>query len=394
MHQLFLITNPGSSSRKYSIYEDGNILANLHFEYENGAIICTFSQAGKKQKLDINLDSLSTAPQLIPKILTEAKIINDERHLDAIIARIVAPTDYFTDAHIVDEEFIAKLDHLKRYIPIHGEMFLSEIKLLRDCFAGVRIVAVSDSHFHKTRPELMHYYAINKDIADRYGIKRYGYHGFSCEFISRYMRQENILAPKTVVAHLGGGASVTALQNGLSHDTSMGFSPLEGLCMAARAGDIDVLAALAIKRELNFKNDADLAFYINRQCGLLGLSGLSDDMREILAASKAGNQRATLARDMFAYRAQTNIAKMAASMAGIDALVFTATIGERSDPIRKLIVEKMAYLGFELDQDKNQNPTFTKRHALISTPSSKPVYIVKTDEAAIAIRNAEELLAS
>ena len=301
--------------------------------------------------------------------------------------------EYFVTNRIVDEEFMQNLEIAKKRAPLHAPVIAAEIEHLQQSFPETKIISISDSAFHWGKPDLMKYYAFDTDIADEYGIKRYGFHGLSYDFVTNYLKEKDLLEEKTVFAHLGSGSSVSAVFDGKSMDNTMGYTPLEGLCMSTRAGDIDLAAALALKRELGIESDSELEIYLNKKCGLLGLSGgVTDDMREIIQKRDEGDKKATLAHAMFVYRVQCGIAKMAASMGGIDSLVFTATIGERSDEIRRSVVTKLKYLGFELDQDKNKDPEFDGRHALISAENSKPIYIVRTNETAAMIRRAQELL--
>lgn len=393
MDNLFLITNPGSASRKYALYRGDDSVAEFHFEYENGNVICTIRDDDGKKTIPVNIDSLTDAVDQLDEILADEGYISEKNKLSGIIIRIVAPMDYFVENHVVDDEFMEYIELAKKRAPLHVPVVAAEIERLQVSFPGTKIISVSDSAFHWGKPDLMKYYAFDTDLADKYSIKRYGFHGLSCDFVTNYLQENELLETKTVIAHLGSGSSISAIFEGKSMDNTMGYTPLEGLCMATRAGDIDLSAALALKRELGIESDSELEAYLNKKCGLLGLSGgVTDDMREIIQKRDEGDKKATLAHAMFVYRVQYGIAKMAASMGGIDALVFTATIGERSDEIRRSVVAKLKYLGFELDQDKNKNPDFNGRHALISAANSKPIFIVQTNETAAMIRRAQELL--
>ena len=193
-----------------------------------------------------------------------------------------------------------------------------------------------------------------------------------------------------VVCHVGSGSSVTAVYKGESVDTTMGYTPLEGMMMATRTGSIDPAAAMAVGRELDLSGE-ELEKYLNKKCGLLGVSGQTDDMREILRLKDGGDKKGSLAYAMFIYRLQRAIAEMAAAMGGVDAVVFTATIGERSDPVRKSTCEKLGYLGLVLDEDKNTGD-FGKRHTNIAAEGSKPIWVIRTDEFEEMIRRAKVLL--
>jgi len=205
------------------------------------------------------------------------------------------------------------------------------------------------------------------------------------------MSSQGILPEKLIVCHLGSGSSITAVFKGQSLDTTMGYTPLEGLMMSTRSGSIDPAAALAIKRAMKFTDDEDLEQYLNKKCGLLGVSGQTDDMREIIRLRDEGDDRATFAHAMFVYRIQSEIGRMAASLGGVDAIVFTATIGERSDEIRRCVSQKLGYLGFKLDNAKNESELIN-RHENIAEENSKPIYVIRTDEFEEMIRRAKVVL--
>ena len=206
------------------------------------------------------------------------------------------------------------------------------------------------------------------------------------------MKEHDILPEKLIVMHLGSGSSVSAILNGKAMDNSMGYTPLEGVAMSTRVGTIDVAAALAIKKALKMKTDEEFLLYLNKQCGLLGLSGVSDDMREVIQKRDEGDLRASLAHSIFVYRIQSYIGQMAAVLAGADAIVFAGTIGERSDEIRHFVTQKLGYLGFRLDAEKNANLEYTDRHAIISAEGSKPIYVIQTDETDEMIHRAQKFI--
>lgn len=394
MSKLILITNPGSASRKYALYDGRQLLAQLHFEYVGKKVVCTLKDKdgnSKKIKTD-NLQDLNECVANVASILRDEQYITEKNKLAGIVVRVVAPGDYFVEDRVVDNEYMKMLAIAEKRNPVHVPNTANEIKGLREAFAGTKIVAVSDSAFHWSKPDTMKYYSIDMDIADKYGIKRYGYHGLSYGFISRYMKEHEILPEKLVVLHLGSGASAAAILNGNAMDNTMGYTPLEGLTMSTRCGTMDITAALALKSALKIESDEELQFYLNKKCGLLGLSGATDDMRDIIQKRDEGDLRATMAHSIFVYRIQSAIGQMAASLGGVDAIVFAGTIGERSDEIRRFVSQKLAYLGFRLDDAKNEAPEFTDAHALISASNSKPIYIVRTDETDQMINRALALL--
>lgn len=393
MSKLILITNPGSASRKYALYDGDELMAQFHFEYEGKSVVCTIKDTDDgKKKIKPAIKDLNGAITILSQILSDEQYITDQHKLAAVVVRIVAPGDYFTKDHVVDAEYMRQLKEAEKRNPVHVPTTANEIRGIREHFKDVKIISVSDSAFHWEKPDTYKYYSFDTELADQYQIKRYGYHGLSYAFISRYMKEQGILPEKLVAMHLGSGSSVSAILNGLAMDNSMGYTPLEGLAMSTRVGTIDAAAALSLKKALKITSDEEFLLYLNKKCGLLGLSGLSDDMREVIQARDEGDLRASLAHSIFVYRIQSYVGQMAATLGGVDALVFAGTIGERSDEIRRFVTQKMGYLGFQLDENKNANPEFTDRYALISTPDSKPIYIVFTDETAQMIYRAQKFL--
>lgn len=391
--KLILITNPGSSSRKYALYRGDELLCSLHFEYEGKKVICTLKRAdGSKKKVDRKFDGLADTTTQLSEILTEEGYLGGPTKLDAVLARVAATGDYFAHDHIVDDECLEQLEVAKARMPLHVPVVAAEIKRLMKEFRGVPVLAISDSGFHVDRPELMKYYAIDTDLADKHDIKKYGYHGLSVGSIVNYMKSVDILPEKLIVCHIGSGSSITAVYNGKSHDTTMGYAPLDGVMMATRCGSIDPSAALAIKRAKNIKTDDELEEYLNKKCGLLGVSGQSDDMREIIRLRDEGDKKGTFAHAMYIYRLQAAIAQMAASMGGVDAIVYTATIGERSADVRLMTSQKLEYLGFKIDIEKNAADDMPNRHTNIGTADSKPIWVIRTDEFEEMIRRAKVLL--
>ena len=393
MSKLILITNPGSASRKYALYDGDELMAQLHFEYEGKKVVCTINDVDDgKKKIKPAIDNLNDAIAVLPQILRDEQYVTDQHKLAAVVVRIVAPGDYFTEDHIVDDEYMTNLKEAEKRNPIHVPTTANEIRGIRKNFAGVKIISVSDSAFHWAKPDTAKYYSFDLDVANEHEIKRYGYHGLSYAYISRYMKEHDILPEKLIVMHLGSGSSVSAILNGKAMDNSMGYTPLEGVAMSTRVGTIDVAAALAIKKALKMKTDEEFLLYLNKQCGLLGLSGVSDDMREVIQKRDEGDLRASLAHSIFVYRIQSYIGQMAAALAGADAIVFAGTIGERSDEIRHFVTQKLGYLGFRLDAEKNANLEYTDRHAIISAEGSKPIYVIQTDETDEMIHRAQKFI--
>lgn len=392
MEKLFLVTNPGSSSRKYALYQGNEVICSLHFEMEGKDVICTLKRAdGSKQKLTEGFKKLTETVKYVKDILTSEGYLDKNNTLSAVLARVVATGDYFAQDHLVDAECLQNLEIGKKRAPLHVPVVAAEIESCVKEFDGTPVMIISDSAFHTTRDDTHTYYAIDTELADKAEIKRYGFHGLSMGSIAEYLNTAKLNAEKVVACHIGSGSSVTALKDGKSFDTTMGYTPLEGVMMATRCGDIDATAAMAIGRELGLEGEK-LEEYLNKQCGLKGVTGETDDMREVLSLRADGDPRAKLAYDMYIYRIQRAIGQMAASLQGIDALVFTATIGERNSEIRRDIISGLGYLGFKINDTKNSDGFGDKRHCNIAANGSKPIYVIQTDETGEMIHRAQALL--
>lgn len=388
LDKLILVTNPGSASRKYALYEGEDCLATLHFEYEGNEVICTAKVGDKKTKLKPEIKDVKEAAGQCETILREVGALGADQKIDAVAARLLAATPYFDQDYVVDEVVLAEAEKAKDRSPLHTATHLGEIAFFRQQFPDLPVVAISDSAFHFTKPKEAFRYGVDIDLQDKLGIGRYGYHGISMNSIVEIMRKNSILPEKVIVCHLGSGASISAIKNGESVDNSMGYTPLEGLMMATRCGHIDVAAALAIKRELKL-DDAGLEQYLNKQAGLLGMSGKSDDMRLVLADEAAGDERAIETIKTYLYRMRKVIGEMAAALNGADAIVFTATVGERAADIRERLCKDLTYLGFELDLDKNQSADEAPVWANLAKAGSKPIYMIRTDETREMARRAQ-----
>ncbi len=392
MEKLFLVTNPGSSSRKYALYRGDEAVCTLHFEMEGRDVVCTLKRAdGSKQKLTNGFKKLTDTVKYVKDILENEGYLDKNNVLSAVLARVVATGDYFAHDHLVDAECLKKLEIGKKRAPLHVPVVAAEIEACVKEFDGTPVMIISDSAFHTSRDDTHTYYAIDTELADKAEIKRYGFHGLSMGSISGYLEAEKLGAEKIIACHIGSGSSVTALKDGKSFDTTMGYTPLEGVMMATRCGDIDATAAMAIGRELGLEGEK-LEEYLNKQCGLKGVTGETDDMREVLSLRADGDARAKLAYNMYIYRIQRAIGQMAASLQGVDALVFTATIGERNSEIRRDIVAGLGYLGFKLNDTKNDDGFGDNRHCNIAASGSKPIYVIQTDETGEMIRRALALL--
>jgi acetate kinase len=388
---LTLVVNPGSASRKYAIFANGYRWANINFEFVDNKITGKIEHAGQQHPIicdDVNLDTVSH--HIMPSLL-EHNVISNTDKITTIGIRIVAPSRRFMQDQLITDEVEIALDALHEETPLHIRAALLEIRQLRASFSEVPIIAISDSAFHASKPPRARHYGVDVALVEKFGIERYGYHGLSVGSVVRYLTEYEMLLPNTIVCHLGSGSSVTAVGNGESVDNTMGYSPLEGLMMATRSGSIDVSAALVIRRELHL-TDEELEQYLDKKSGLLGVSGSSDDIRQLLASEEKGDERAKLALDIFVYRIQQAIGQMVASLGGVDSLVFTATIGERSSIIRGRVLDRLGYLGFTYDPEINKQTFEPSEATNIAIEHNKPVLVISTDEATEIARRAEQYI--
>lgn len=388
---LILVVNPGSSSRKYALYKNDRLFAVANFEYENSKVIGKVEYAGQKHFSNYDDVDLGSVCRYVLPLFRQHDILSETDKLTAIGVRVVAPAMRFTKDELITDELIAALEALQRKAPLHITTALAEIKQVRSYFENTPMIAISDTAFHVDKNNEAWFYGFDVELADKLEIKRYGYHGISVGSVVNYLTKRNELSEKTIICHLGSGSSLTAVLNGKSNDTTMGYSPLEGLMMATRSGSIDVSAGLAIKHELGL-SDEELESYLNKKSGLIGVSGTSNDIRTLISLEESGDERAKLALDLFVYRVQLAIGQMAGSMDGVDKIVFTGTVGERSNIIRGRILAKLGYLGFTRDKDLDEATFEPKDPALITTTNSKPAIVVSTDEAEEIARRVEQFI--
>jgi len=381
MQKKYLIVNTGSASKKYSFYSDEEKIYSAHFEREDGNFIVTETaeKIGKKKTI-INEDNYINAVKFIVFSLIEIGLINSKEDIDLAGIRIVAPGEYFLTNRLIDEEYLKLAKNALKKVPLHLAPALNEIEKLKEVFGNNKPIAgVSDSAFHASIPEQAKLYAIPIEDSRRFGILRFGYHGISVQsVIGRTAAMLGNLPEKIIVCHLGGGGSVTAVKNGKSIDTSMGFTPLEGLVMATRVGDIDAGTVLYLSEKLG-KNQKELEEYFNNNCGLLGLSGKSSDIRELLVNEKNGDLDSKLALQIYVNRVKQYIGRMAAILGGVDLLIFAGTVGERSFIMRERICDNLKFLGIELDEEINNGSEGVE--AKINKPEAPvKILVVKTDE--------------
>ena len=389
--KIFLVLNSGSSSEKFSLYEGEDEVCSLYFEgiEENGKkkFICTITRAdGSEEKVDKTWDTLDVAFKEAKAIFEKEGFINEAHPLDGILVRVVAAGKYFSKNHIVDAQTMKELEKVQVTNPLHVPGTERGIKNAQETFAGVPVLIMSDSEALTKDSRRDTKYALPREIIEEFDLGRWGAHGASYGYMMGKIKDLGILEKKMVVCHLGSGCSVTALVDGEPAYTSMGETPLEGLMSSTRTGSIDPTVGALLGEKLGA---AEAIKLMNKQSGLQALAG-SNDMREIIAGAEEGNEDAALAYNMFIDGVAGKIGEFAAKMGGIDAIVFTATIGERSIPVRNSIIGKLEFMGFKLKNDAAMDKT--KGYTNVAEEGSKPVYVIPTNESAYMIKKASELL--
>lgn len=383
-----LVLNCGSSSIKYQLVDmanDAEVLAKGVME-RIGLEMGEFTHKAKKKDkyyVQVPIADHAVGIDLLLKTLTDKKlgVISDVNEIGACGHRVAHGGEYFTESTIIGEEQMKQIEKLCVIAPLHNPGNLMGIQVMKSVLPNVKQVGVFDTSFHQTMPPEAYLYAIPYEYYTKQKIRRYGFHGTSHKYVASKAAQALGMDWKTkkiIVCHLGNGASICAVDCGKSVDTSMGFTPVEGLIMGTRCGDLDagVLMYIAENEHLDCKGINNL---VNKKSGLQGISGGKSDMRDIRAGKDAGDERCTHAFNMFAYRVKKYIGAYAAAMNGVDIIAMTGGIGENAWFIREPILENMEYLGVHLDKKANQE--YAGVDGMISTPESKvKVLSVTTNE--------------
>lgn len=405
-----LVLNCGSSTLKFQLIETDlarietdtdKRLAHGVIDRIGGAAIITFAAEGRApQKSAAPVKNIQSAVEMVIRwIASEDSGIENVKSLadiDAVGHRVVHGGEKFTQSSIIDAEVVKEIEDCIELAPLHNPANLKGISAAREIFgADFRQVAVFDTAFHQTLPERAFLYALPYQYYRRHRIRRYGFHGTSHRYVAyRYRRLLDIPRDQTNVLtlHLGNGCSIAAIKNGDSIDTSMGLTPLEGLVMGTRAGDIDpAIVEFICEKEGLSVHEADTL--LNKQSGLLGLSGLTNDMRELLAeARESGDRRAHLAIEIFCYRIRKYIGSYLAAMNGADAVIFTGGIGENSAEIRNLICAELKWLGIELDAELNENRNLARERQISTENSCVKVFVIPTNEELLIARDTARLI--
>ena len=392
---LVFILNAGSSSLKYQLINAKTSELKASGLVERIGIDGILKhEVGENKKLtfELPIPTHKEAIELVLRILTndETKVINSITEIEAIGHRVVHGGEYFKNSTLITEDVIDKIKKLIPLAPLHNPAHVIGIEICRELMPNVPNVATFDTAFHQTMPEENFLYAVPYADYTEHHLRKYGFHGTSHYYVSNEMvKILNKNDSKIIVCHLGNGSSVCAVRDGKSISTSMGLTPLEGLIMGTRAGDIDagVIPYLMEKKNLTSNQILD---YLNKKSGILGVSGISSDLREVIKASKDGDIRSKITIEMLCNRIKKYLCSYAGLMGGVDAICFTAGIGENSDLIREKVCNGLEFMGIELDNDKNK--IREKGNREISKKSSRTkIYVIPTNEELVIAKDTYNL---
>lgn len=385
-----IAVNAGSSTLKFKLFDmpSENVVAEGIVDrvgFDMGSFTLKYGN-GQKYSVEQKFATHQEGIDLLLQKLTELKIINDFSEITGVGHRIVAGGEYFTDSVLIDDDVLDKIESLIEYAPLHQPAHIMGIKAFKKALPNATAVAVFDTSFHAGMPEENYLYSIPYEYYEKYGARRYGAHGTSHRYVAQ--RAADLLGKpleelKLITLHLGAGASITAVDHGKSIDTSMGFTPLAGITMATRSGDIDPSLVDFLREKLNVSS-ADMIDILNKKSGLLGISGISADMREL---ESSNDHRAELAINIFNNRVIKYVGSYIAEMGGVDGLVFTAGIGENSAETRATVSNAFNYMGIKIDDNKNN---VRGKETIVSTDdSSTAVMLIPTNEELMIARDVE-----
>lgn len=385
-----IAVNAGSSTLKFKLFDmpSENVVAEGIVDrvgFDMGSFTLKYGN-GQKYSVEQKFATHQEGIDLLLQKLTELKIINDFSEITGVGHRIVAGGEYFTDSVLIDDDVLDKIESLIEYAPLHQPAHIMGIKAFKKALPNATAVAVFDTSFHAGMPEENYLYSIPYEYYEKYGARRYGAHGTSHRYVAQ--RAADLLGKpleelKLITLHLGAGASITAVDHGKSIDTSMGFTPLAGITMATRSGDIDPSLVDFLREKLNVSS-ADMIDILNKKSGLLGISGISADMREL---ESSNDHRAELAINIFNNRVIKYVGSYIAEMGGVDGLVFTAGIGENSAETRATVSNAFNYMGIKIDDNKNN--VRGKETIVSADDSSAAVMLIPTNEELMIARDVE-----
>ena len=385
--------NAGSSSLKWQLYlmpEEKVLAKGLIERIGLKDSISTVKFNGREEKQVLDITDHAQAVKILLDDLMRFDIIASYDEITGVGHRVVAGGEYFKDSALVDEEVIQKVEELSLLAPLHNPANAAGIRAFKDLLPDITSVVVFDTSFHTTMPEKAYRYPLPTKYYTENRVRKYGAHGTSHEYVAHEAAKllgKPLEELKLITCHIGNGASITAVDKGLSVDTSMGFTPLGGVMMGTRTGDIDpAIIPYLMQYTDDFNTPEDISRILNRESGLLGVSEKSSDMRDIHEAMRMGDEKAQLANDIFVDRIQKYIGQYLAVLNGADAIIFTAGIGENSVTIRNLVISGISWFGCDIDPEKN----VFGQYGDISTPDAKVrVLVIPTDEELVIARDVE-----
>ena len=395
-----LVVNAGSSSLKYQLFDttDGCVLAKGNCERIgiDGSRIVHKTTGKDEYVKETALADHSAATKLVVDTLLDPTVgcLGSVSEIEAIGHRVVHGGPYFAQSMLVTDEVMATLEKCTSYAPLHTPAHIMGIKGCKSVMPETPEVLVFDTAFHQTMSKEAYMYGISYDIYEEYGVRRYGAHGTSHRYVSGEMIKilgGEAEGKKIVTCHIGNGSSISAVKDGKCVDTSMGFTPLDGIMMGTRCGAIDPAIVTYIMDKKGY-TPAEMDNYMNKQCGFVGVGGVGSDSRDVEAAMKAGNERAKLTFDMLSYQIKKYIGSYSAAMGGLDAIVFTAGIGEHVSYIREHALEGLEFLGVKLDTDRNTFGHSNTPVKLSTDDSRVAVYMIPTNEELVIAADTERIV--
>lgn len=382
-----LVLNCGSSSIKYALYDMETMKVMTSGGAErvglDGAFVKVKMPDGTKKQIKHDIPEHTEGVKFIFSLLTDPQIgvIKSLDEIGAVGHRMVHGGEKFNKSVVLNDEVLHVFEECSELAPLHNPANLKGVRAVSELMPHLPQVGVFDTAFHQTMPDYAYMYAIPYELYEKYGIRRYGFHGTSHRYVSRRVCDflgVDYETKKIITCHIGNGGSVAAVLNGKCVDTSMGLTPLEGVMMGTRSGDIDGGAVSYIEKKLNLDADG-ISNLLNKKSGVLGITGISSDMRDTDAAAAQGNKRAILALNMYYYRIKKYIGAYAAAMGGADIVVFTAGVGENQAAMRSEVCKGMEWMGIKLDEEVNKATRGVEK--IISTPDSKVIVtVIPTDE--------------
>lgn len=382
-----LVLNCGSSSIKYALYDmdTKEVIASGGAERVglDNAFVKVKLPNGEKREIKHDMPEHTEGVKFIFSLLTDPEIgaIKDLKEIDAVGHRMVHGGEKFAQSVIINDEVIAAFKEVSDLAPLHNPANLKGIEAVNELMPGLPQVGVFDTAFHQTMPQYSYMYALPYEVYEKYGVRRYGFHGTSHRYVSA--RAAEFLGLdynkiKIITCHIGNGGSLAAVNCGKCQDTTMGLTPLEGIMMGTRSGDVDGGAVTFLQKKLNLDADG-MSALLNKKSGVAGISGVGSDMRDLENAAQQGNQRAILAQQMYDYKIKKYVGAFAAAMEGVDVIVFTAGVGENQASMRANVCRGLDFMGVKVNEELNA--TIHGKEAVISTDDSRvKVVVIPTDE--------------